>query len=120
MEIKIEEYLSEEEIKNIVIEEIRKHVRNCVGDVSVTHDKARVMLTVMAKQIAREGIQGLIPNFKESIDKHIKEEIKNLKLEDFFNCYFGWKSEGNKLLNSILVQNKEIIDAKIKELFKTK
>ena len=42
MEIKIEDYLSEEEIKEIVKEEVKKHVRNCVGEVSVSQDKARV------------------------------------------------------------------------------
>lgn len=119
MEIKIEDYLSEDEIKEIVKEEIRKHVRNCVGEVSVSQDKARVMLSVMAKQIARDGIQGLIPNFKESLDEHIKEEIKKLQLHDFFTQNMGWRSDGNKLINSILSDNRELIDAKIKEIFKT-
>lgn len=117
--IKIEDYLSEEEIKEIISDEIRKHVRNCVGEVSVSQDKARVMLSVMAKQIARDGIQGLIPNFKESLNEHIKEEIKNLKLHDFFTHNMGWRSDGNKLINSILSDNKALIDAKIKEIFKT-
>jgi NCAIR mutase (PurE)-related protein len=118
MEIKIEDYLSEEEIKEIVKEEIRKHVRNCVGEVSVSQDKARVMLSVMAKQIARDGIQGLIPNFKEYLDEHIKEEIKKIQLHDFFTHNMGWRSDGNKLINSILSDNKQLIDAKIKEIFK--
>lgn len=117
--IKIEDYLSEEEIKEIISDEIRKHIRNCVGEVSVSQDKARVMLSVMAKQIARDGIQGLIPNFKESLNEHIKEEIKNLKLHDFFTHNMGWRSDGNKLINSILSDNKALIDAKIKEIFKT-
>ena len=30
----------------------------------------------------------------------------------------GWRSDGNKLINSILSDNKALIDAKIKELFK--
>ena len=118
--IKIEDYLSEEEIKEIISDEIRKHIRNCVGEVSVSQDKARVMLSVMAKQIARDGIQGLIPNFKESLDEHIKEEIKKLQLHDFFTHNMGWRSDGNKLINSILSENKALIDAKIKEIFKTK
>jgi hypothetical protein len=118
MNIKIEDYLSEEEIKEIVKEEIKKHVRNCVGQVSVSEDKARVMLSVMAKQIAREGIQGLIPNFKESLNEHIKEEIKKIQLHDFFTHNIGWRSDGNKLFNSVLSDNKELIDAKIKEIFK--
>jgi hypothetical protein len=117
--IKIEDYLSEEEIKEIISDEIRKHIRNCVGEVSVSQDKARVMLSVMAKQIARDGIQGLIPNFKESLDEHIKEEVKKLQLHDFFTHNMGWRSDGNKLINSILSENKALIDAKIKEIFKT-
>lgn len=116
--IKIEDYLSEEEIKEIISDEIRKHIRNCVGEVSVSQDKARVMLSVMAKQIARDGIQGLIPNFKESLDEHIKEEIKKLQLHDFFTHNMGWRSDGNKLINSILSDNKALIDAKIKEIFR--
>jgi len=119
MEIKIEDYLSEEEIKKIVKEEIRKHVRNCVGEISVSQDKSRVMLSVMAKQIATDGIQELIPNFKESLDEHIKEEIKKIQLHDFFTHNMGWRSDGNKLINSILSDNKALIDAKIKEIFKT-
>ena len=118
--IKIEDYLSEEEIKEIISDEIRKHIRNCVGEVSVSQDKARVMLSVMAKQIARDGIQGLIPNFKESLDEHIKEEVKKLQLHDFFTHNMGWRSDGNKLINSILSDNRDLIDAKIKEIFKTK
>ncbi len=117
--IKIEDYLSEEEIKEIISDEIKKHIRNCVGEVSVSQDKARVMLSVMAKQIARDGIQGLIPNFKESLDEHIKEEVKKLQLHDFFTHNMGWRSDGNKLINSILSENKALIDAKIKEIFKT-
>ena len=118
--IKIEDYFSEEEIKEIVKEAIVKHVRNCVGEVSVSQDKSRVMLTVMAKQIARDTIQGLIPNFKEYLDKHIKEEIKKLQLHDFFVSTVGWRSDGNKLINSILSDNRSLIDAKIKEIFKLK
>ena len=119
MEIKIEDYLSEEEIKEIVKEEIRKHVRNCVGEVSVSSDKSRVLLSVMAKGIARDGVQGLIPNFQELINEHIKEEVSKLKLHDFFTENMGWRSTGNKIMNGILSDNKALIDAKIKEIFKT-
>jgi NCAIR mutase (PurE)-related protein len=119
MEIKIEDYLSEEEIKDIVKEEIRKHVRQCVGEVSVTQDKSKVMISVMAKQIVKDGIQQLIPNFKELLDEHIKEEIKKIQLHDFFTHNMGWRSDGNKLINSILSDNRSLIDAKIKEIFKT-
>lgn len=119
MEINIKDYLSDEEIKDIVSDEVRKHVRNCIGEVSVSDEKSRVMLSIMAKQIAREGIQGLIPNFHNAINVQIQEEIAKLQLSDFFTKSFGWRSDGNKLFNSILADNKELIDAKIKEIFQT-
>lgn len=118
MEIKIEDYLLEEEIKEIVKEEIRKHVRNCVGEVSVSQDKGRVLIGVMAKQLAKDGVQELIPNFKELINEHIQIEIAKLKLHDFFVENMGWRSAGNKIVNAVMSDNKELLDAKIKELFK--
>ena len=116
--IKVEDYLSEDEIKEIVTEEIKKHVRNCVGEVSVSSDKSRVLIGQMAKSLARDGVQELIPNFKELINIHIQEEISKLKLHDFFTENMGWRSTGNKLVNSVLSDNKALIDAKIKEIFK--
>ena len=73
----------------------------------------------MAKQIPREVIQGLIPNFQELINEHIKEEISKLKLHDFFTRNMGWRSDGNKIMNGILSDNRDLIDAKIKEIFQT-
>jgi hypothetical protein len=118
MNIKIEKYLSEEEIKEIVTEEIKKHVRDCVGNISVSDDKSRVLIGSMARQLAKEGVQEIIPNFKELINEQIKEEISKLKLHDFFVETMGWRSTGNKLMNEILSNNKSLIDAKIKEIFK--
>lgn len=116
--IKIEDYLSENEIKNIVSDEIRNHVRNCVGEVSVSQEKASVLIGVMAKQLARDGVQELIPNFKELINEHIQTEIAKLKLHDFFVENMGWRSTGNKIVNAVMSDNKVLLDAKIKELFK--
>lgn len=118
MEIKIEDYLSENEIKEIVTEEIKKHVRDCVGEVSVSSDKSKVLIGRMAKLLARDGVQELIPNFKDLINIHIQEEISKLKLHDFFTENMGWRSTGNKLVNSVLSDNRALIDAKIKEIFK--
>ena len=119
MEIKIEDYLQEEEIKEIVIEEIKRHVKNCVGEVSVSSDKSRVLIGQLAKNLAKEGVQEIIPNFTELINEHIQTEIKNLKLSNFFDMNsFGWTTKGAKILNGVLNDNKELLDAKVKEIFK--
>ena len=119
MNIKIKDYLSEEEIKNIVIQEIKQHVKSIVGNVSVSSDKSRVLIGNLAKNLAKDGVQELIPNFKELINEQIESEIKKVTLSSFFVSSIGWRSTGNKILNSVLSDNKALLDAKIKELFKT-
>lgn len=119
MEIKIEDYLSPEEIREIVTEEVKRHVRDCIGNVSTSPDKGRELIGKLAKTLAKEGVQELIPNFKEMINEHIQTTIKEVKLSDFFVHSFGWSSTGNKILNGVLSDNKALIDAKVKEIFQT-
>ena len=120
MEIKIEDYLSDEEIKDIVKEEIKEHVRQCVGDLSVSDvDIGRVFVTKLAQKLAKEGVQEIIPNFKELINAQIESQIKKITLSDFFVSSFGWSNPGNKILNGVLSDNKPLLDAKIKEIFST-
>jgi len=118
MELKLEDYLSENDIKEIVADELRKHVKQCVGDLSVSSDVGRVFVSKLAKKLAQEGVQEIIPDFKELINAQIESEIKNVKLSSFFAHSFGWSSEGNKVLNSVLSDNKALLDAKVKEVFK--
>ena len=51
------------------------------------------------------------------LNEHIQSSIKEVKLSDFFFESFGWRTEGNKMINSVLSDNKALIDAKVKELF---
>ena len=116
--IKIEDYLSEEEIKEIVSDEIRKHVRQCVGDISISSDIGRVFVGKLAKTLAKEGVQEIIPDFKELINQQIKSEIAKIDLSQMFWESYGWKSTGNKVLVEVLNNNKKELDAKIKEVLK--
>lgn len=119
MEIKIEDYISNEEIKEIVINEVRKHVRDCIGNTPIDSDRGLLLISRLAKDLSKQEIQELIPNFKELLNEHIQESIKNIKLSDMFLQSFGWQSTGNKILNEVLSANKPLIDAKVKEIFKT-
>jgi hypothetical protein len=111
MEIKIEDYLSDDEIKDIVKEEIRNRIRNLLSDNNTN------TVTRIAKMFAKEEIQKMIPNFEELLNQHIREQIGTITLGDFFATSMGWKSEGNKIFNGVMSDNKDLIDAKIKELF---
>jgi len=112
VEIEISKYLSENEIKEIVKDEVKTIVRQTIGA-----SKETQFVTILAKKLAKEGVQELIPNFEELINNHIKEQIKTVKLSDFFESSFGWSNTGNKILNLVLSENKELIDAKVKEIF---
>ena len=109
MKINIEDYLSKEEIKEICANEIRRHIRDVVGEVSVSSERERILVSKFAKNLAKEGVQEIIPNFKELINEHIKTEISKVTLSDFFFSSLGWRSEGNKVLNSVLDNNKELL-----------
>ena len=120
MHIKIEKYLSENEIKDICIEEVKRHIRDVVGNVSVGSDRSAVLIRQLAKNLAKDGVQEIIPDFKELINEHIKTEINKVTLADFFFESYGWRSNGNKILNEVLSENKPLLDAKIKEIFAPK
>ena len=90
-----------------------------LGEISVFSDIGRVFVSKLAKDLAKEGVQEIIPNFTELINEHIQTEIKNLKLSNFFDMNsFGWTTKGAKILNGVLNDNKELLDAKVKEIFK--
>ena len=119
MKINIEDYLSKEEIKEICTEEIKRHIRDVVGNVSVSSDRESVLIGKLAKDLAKEGIQEIIPNFKELINAQIQSEIGKITLAQMFWESYGWKSTGNKVLVEVLNQNKPLLDAKMKEIFNT-
>ena len=118
MEINIEDYLSKEEMKEICTDEVKRHIRDVIGNISVGPDRSSVLIAKLAKNLAKEGVQEIIPNFKELINAQIESEIKKITLSDFFVSSFGWSNPGNKILNGVLSNNKELLDAKVKELFK--
>lgn len=120
MEIKIEDYLSQEEIKEIVTNEVRKYIRDVIGNSFGSEEgKTNAFVRKLAKDLAKEGVQEIIPDFKELINEQIRSEIAKVKLSDFFVSSFGWSNPGNKVLNAVLSDNKSLLDAKIKEIFKT-
>lgn len=118
IEIEIDKYLTDEDIVGIIKEEVRSHVSQSIGKTVLSIDNSRGLMTIVAKTLAKDEIQKMIPNFKELINEHIVTEIGKIKLEDMFMQTMGWRSEGNKILNQVLTDNKPLIDAKVKELFK--
>lgn len=118
IEIDIKDYLSESEIKDIAKEEVKKYIREVIGNNSDSvNNKEYSFVRKLAKQLAFEGCQELIPNFEELMNEHIKEQINTIKVSDLFWETMGWKSQGNKIINKVLAANEPLIEAKIKQIF---
>ena len=118
IEIDIKDYLSESEIKDIAKEEVKKYIRDVIGNNSDSvNSKEYSFIKKLAKQLAFEGCQELIPNFEELMNEHIKEQIATIKVSDLFWETMGWKSQGNKIINKILAANEPLIEAKVKQIF---
>lgn len=119
MEINILDYLSEEEIKEAVKAEVRRYTREIIGNNADREpSKLNAFIKKLARDLAKQRCQDLIPNFDDLIQTHLEEELKTIKVSDLFWNTMGWRSEGNKMINSILSRNESLIEAKVKEIFK--
>jgi hypothetical protein len=119
IEIEIEDYLTHEEVKDVVKSEVRSYVRFLMATENQSSPNANWFFAKkLAKELALEGVQQFIPNFKELLNEHIQEQIKSIELYDIFAQNIGWKSDGNKIVNEVLKNNKDLLDAKLKEMLK--
>tara|TARA_R110000868_G_scaffold22009_1_gene90801 strand:+ start:89 stop:436 length:348 start_codon:yes stop_codon:yes gene_type:complete len=112
MEIKIEDYLDKEEIKNVVKQAVKEHVIELLGD------SKGLFMSVLVADIRNKEIQAIIPDFKEQINIKVRQKIEEMTAESIFMSNIGWRSDGNKIFNEILSNNKPLLDAKFKEIFK--
>jgi IS605 OrfB family transposase len=110
MEIDIKEYLSESEIKDIVIEELRGHIRNTIKD---ERTFTRI-LSNSAYRILQEQIEQEVPQHKDLIiNKTV--EIINAKDYDFHVFYHGYngKSLAIEIVEQVVKNNKELINSSV-------
>ena len=113
MEIKIEEYLSEGEIKDVVKQAVKEHVIKLLGD------SKGLFMSILVNDIRNKEIQAIVPDFKEQINTKVRQKIEEMTAESIFMSNIGWRSDGNKIFNEILSNNKSLLDNKLKEIFKT-
>jgi len=106
MEIDIKEYLSESEIKDIVIEELRGHIRNTIKD---ERTFTRI-LSNSAYRILQEQIELEVPQHKDLIIKKTVEIInaENYNFNVFYHGYNG-KSLAVQITEQAVNENKDLI-----------
>lgn len=117
MEIKIEDYLSDDDIKEILQNELRVQVRNHFSN----EESAKRLLSNLAYHIVKEEVNKIVPNYEEDLVKKVSELIQDkdslgFKLFDFDSWGAGRnKSLGAKIVEQTVEENKQLIKDKVVE-----
>lgn len=112
MKIKIEKYLSEDEIKQACIEAVKAKALTVLG----TNESG--ITTRIARQIVKEEQQLYIQNHKDLIETKIVESIDRISLGSLFFNAFGWGSDGHKILKHLLQKHSELLEEKLIKILK--
>ena len=117
MEIKIENYLNHEEIKEVVIDELRLQVKKHFSN----EENANRLLINLSYAIVKDEVDKIVPNHQEVLVKRVagiinKESDTAFCLFDFDNYGSGRrKSLGAKIVEETVAENKQLIKDKVIE-----
>lgn len=115
-EINIKDYMSEEEIKVIIEDEIVRETRRTLcNEKEITRILTNVSYYELWKKIEQE-----VPNCQEIIKEKTKEKILEISKFDIFqkrDDFLEYKdSLAQQFLNESVKENKNIIDYKVKKI----
>jgi hypothetical protein len=116
MEINIKDYMSDEEIKAIIEDEIVRETRRTLcNEKEITRILTNISYYELWKKIEQE-----VPNCQEIIEEKTKEKILEISKFDIFkkrNNFLEYKdSLAQQLLDESVKENKNIIDDKVKKI----
>lgn len=115
MEIKlnITDYLSREEIKQIIIEEIRQSAAKVFKD----EENIKRILSNTAYQIIFDEVEKIVPNCKGIIEEKTKSIIENFSSYSVFRegSYGTPKSLASSYVEDFVKNNKELVLEKVKD-----
>ena len=115
--INVSDYLSGEEIKDIVINETRNAVRSNIGEMFIGEENINRILINTAYTSIEMEIEKIIPNYKEIIASEVKDIINKNDLihQIFAHDYFdNTDTLGLKYIKEAINENKKVIEDKVK------
>lgn len=115
-EIDIEHYMSNEEIKAIIEDEIIRGIRRIMcNEKEITRILTNISYYELWKKIEEE-----IPNYQEIIKEKTKERLQKISNFDIFKSKDDFVEQRDSLaqqfLNESVKENKKIIDDKVKAI----
>lgn len=117
MEIKIEDYLNESEIKRIVEEELRDRIKEMFR---TERDTTRI-LTNLGYYNTFKIIEEEVPNFKQIIKENTKNQCSNIDRYHVFRSKDDFEKEDSlaqKYLLEAVEENKNMIKDRVKEILR--
>ena len=116
MKINIKNYISDEEIKAIIEDEIVKETRRILCN---EKEITRILTNISYYELWKK-IEGEVPNCQEIIKEKTKENILEISKFDIFqkrDDFLEYKdSLAQQFLNESVKENKNIIDDKVKKI----
>jgi hypothetical protein len=117
MEIKVENYLSHNDIKEIVSDELKNQVREHFRN----EENAQRLLSNLAYHIVKEEVNKIVPNYEQELVEKVASLIRDKKSVDFnlfdFDSYGSGrgKSLGAKIVEQTIKENEKLIKDKVIE-----
>lgn len=115
MNINIENYLSEEEIKEICKDELRNSIKK---QFSNEKDLTRIITNLSYYELW-EQIENEVPNCKKIIKEKTIEQLNKISSYDVLRRKGEFDSENSvaqDILENCVIENKNIIEDKVKEI----
>lgn len=112
MNINVEDYLSNDEIKDVCIRAVVEHTKAKLG----VNESS--MANRIAFQVVKKEHQNYIKNYEKEINDKIVEAIGKISLGSLFFNAFGWSSEGHKILKSLLQKHSKALENKLIQVLK--
>ncbi len=116
MEINIEDYINEDEMKRIVENEFRDRIRRYF----LENKLSDLIYSLCDKEICKI-IEEEIPNFKEEIKATIPSSIEAVGKFDIFRSkdefMYSRDSLGQQILEKTIRDNKDMLEQKVKNIF---
>ena len=121
MEIKIERYLNDSEIKEIVQDELRIQVRKLF---SGTEENTQRLLSNLAYAIVRDEVDKIVPNYEKELVNKVAELVRSKDLSfHVFNYHYSTKaplSFGAKIVEQTVKENQQLIKDKVVQAIQEK
>jgi cysteinyl-tRNA synthetase len=115
MEVKIEDYLDKETIREIVIDELRSQIKEHFRN----EENAKRLLSNLAYHIVREEVEKIVPNYEQELVDKVASLIKDKSSVSFnlfdFDSYGSGRSKslGAKIVEQTVQENRELIKEKV-------